>query len=81
MDQIPPVIGSKDRPKPAYGDVGALMGPEDPRGQSCSRRTRRTMTLNAFAVLSGLFASWQQRSPKKKYSPPLLTALRKRPRR
>ncbi len=49
MDQIPPVIGSKDRPKPAYGDVGALMGPEDPRGQSCSRRTRRTMTLNAFA--------------------------------
>ena len=37
MDQIPPVIGSKDRPKPAYGDVGALMGPEDPRGQSCSR--------------------------------------------
>ena len=49
MDQIPPVIGSKDCPKPAYGDVGTLMGPEDPRGQSCSRRTRRTMTLNAFA--------------------------------
>ena len=50
MDQIPPVIGNKDCPKPAYGDVGTLiMGPEDTRGQSCSRRTRCTMTLIAFA--------------------------------
>jgi hypothetical protein len=50
MDQIPPVIGSKDCAKPAYGDVGTLiMGPEDTRGQSCSRLTRCTMTLIAFA--------------------------------